>query len=95
MRQPAEERDNSATRVGCHTPIAERQADHSQVVDPGEAGYGLSAHIWRKPSASRIRRPPLYLNEYVVYALMFLAVPARLWKRQMDAVLAASFAQCK
>ena len=40
MRPPAEERENSATRVSCHTPSAECLADHSQVEDPGGDGYG-------------------------------------------------------
>ena len=40
MRPPAEERENSATRVGCHTPSAEHLTDHSQVEDPGGTAMG-------------------------------------------------------
>ena len=65
MRPPAEERKNSATRVDCHTPTAERLADHSQVEDSGGDGYGLSPTIRRTPGSSYTRRPPRYLNEYI------------------------------
>ena len=65
MRPPAEERENSATRVGCHTPTAERLADYGQVEDPGGNGYGLSPSIRCTPRANRTRRPLRYLNEYI------------------------------